>query len=254
MFRRHGADRSNRQNRLLAAYLAFIGGFVNSAGFVIIGTFTSHVTGNVGRLASDVTTQQFGAALTALTMLIAFFLGAFLASLIIESNVSGRSAHAYGSALLIEAWLLLSFTLVSSVAVAEHARSNDLQAAILCAAMGIQNSLVTRLSGAVVRTTHLTGVFTDIGIEAARWFRWWRNAISAGKRPPSAASAADRPLAPKIILLGTIAGTFAAGAMAGAASATKLRQAAMLLPCAAVVACGSYAFWTGARINDESRK
>ena len=36
--------------------------------------------------------------------------------------------------------------------------------------MGLQNSLVTRISGAIVRTTHLTGLFTDLGIELSQLF------------------------------------------------------------------------------------
>ena len=31
--------------------------------------------------------------------------------------------------------------------------------------MGLQNSFVTKISNAVVRTTHLTGLFTDLGID-----------------------------------------------------------------------------------------
>lgn len=49
MFRHEGANRSHHHNQLLAGYLAMIAGFVNSAGFILIGSFTSHVTGNVGR-------------------------------------------------------------------------------------------------------------------------------------------------------------------------------------------------------------
>ena len=41
--------------------------------------------------------------------------------------------------------------------------------------MGLQNALVTRVSGAVVRTTHMTGVLTDIGIELVRMRAWVRD-------------------------------------------------------------------------------
>ena len=37
-------------------------------------------------------------------------------------------------------------------------------------AMGLQNSLVTKISNATVRTTHLTGLFTDLGIELSQLF------------------------------------------------------------------------------------
>ena len=36
--------------------------------------------------------------------------------------------------------------------------------------MGLQNSLVTTISNAAVRTTHLTGLFTDLGIELSQLF------------------------------------------------------------------------------------
>jgi uncharacterized membrane protein YoaK (UPF0700 family) len=45
-----------------------------------------------------------------------------------------------------------------------------LMALMLLYAMGIQNALVTKVSRAVVRTTHFTGIFTDLGIDLALWF------------------------------------------------------------------------------------
>jgi uncharacterized membrane protein YoaK (UPF0700 family) len=247
MFQHHGPSRSERHNRVLAGYLAFVGGFVNSAGFVLIGSFTSHVTGNVGRLANDLAYRRYDASAAVLPMIIAFFGGAFLASMAIESNFFGRTANAYAVALLAEATLLMLFTVFSRFAFVPHPRVQDAEAAILCAAMGVQNSLVTRLSGAVVRTTHLTGVFTDLGIEAARWFRWWRGRMSEtlhvklsfGRNPP------ERPSPLKVSLLSTIAATFILGAMAGALLVVRLEHATMILPSGAVLACSGYAFFNG---------
>jgi uncharacterized membrane protein YoaK (UPF0700 family) len=256
MFQHQGPGRSDRQNRIVAGYLAFVGGFVNSTGFVLIGSFTSHVTGNVGRLANDLAYRQYGAAWTALPMIVAFFAGAFVASMALESNLFGRTANGYAVALLGESTLLLFFTVLSDVtrlSPGAHPRAADAEAAILCAAMGMQNSLVTRLSGAVVRTTHLTGVVTDLGIESARWFRWWRGTLSQvlgmklafGRNPP------ERPSALKVVLLGTIAFAFTAGAVAGALVVVRLRHAAMLLPSAAVFACAAYAYGSGRRGTPE---
>jgi len=243
MFRHDGPGRSPQENRVVASYLALVGGFVNSAGFVVIGTFTSHVTGNVGRLSNDLAGAQFGAAATALTMLVAFFSGALVASMVIESNFFGRNPAGYGVALLTEAVLLLLFMGAATLTPAAHPRLMDLEAAILCASMGMQNSLVTRLSGAVVRTTHLTGVLTDLGIEAGRWFRWWRVSLSErvrvklafGENPP------ERPSEPKAELLVTITVSFVAGAIAGAGLGARLRHVAMVLPAVAVAALGVYA-------------
>ncbi|HEX3849836.1 MAG TPA: YoaK family protein [Polyangiaceae bacterium] len=236
MFSREGSARTDGQNRVVAGYLAFVGGFVNSCGFVLIGTFTSHVTGNVGRLANDAALGHYAAAVAALTMVLFFFGGAFCASVIVESRfLGGPTSRAYASALALEALLLVLFTALSYLtSAAAHPRVQDAEAALLCAAMGLQNALVTRLSGAVVRTTHLTGVITDLGIECARWFRFWGKSEGGPLPQVFGPNVAERPTLPKVLLLGTIAGAFFVGATAGAFSATRLHHASMLAAAAAV--------------------
>ncbi len=249
MFEHYGPGRSDRQNRILAGYLAFVGGFVNSAGFVLIGSFTSHVTGNVGRFANDLAYGRYDAAAAVLPMIVAFFGGAFVASMAIESDFFGRKSTAYAVVLVGEAALLVAFTLISDVTFLPHPRIQDAEALLLCAAMGMQNSMVTRLSGAVVRTTHLTGVFTDLGIEAARWFRWWRASVSKriGTKLAFGRNPAEKPLPLKLLLLTTIATTFILGAMAGALLVVRLKNATMIVPSAAVLACAAYAIAMGRR-------
>jgi uncharacterized membrane protein YoaK (UPF0700 family) len=249
MFQHQGPARSDRQNQVLAGYLAFVGGFVNSTGFVLIGSFTSHVTGNVGRLANDLAYRQYDAAATAFPMIATFFAGAFLASMAIESSLFGRAANAYGVALLGEAALLMLFTASAHFTVLPRPRVQDAEAAILCGAMGMQNSLVTRLSGAVIRTTHLTGVVTDLGIESARWFRWWRGVLSAriGVSLSFGSNRPEKPSALKFLLLGTIALTFTLGAVAGALVVVRMHRTTMFLPSAAVLACAIYAFLSSYR-------
>lgn len=243
MFRQLGTERSDRQNRFLAGYLAFVGGFVNSVGFVLVGSFTSHVTGNIGRAANDLAGTQFGAAIAALSMTLAFCGGAFLASVVVESSFFGKTSRAYAVALAGEALLLLAFLVCSLAVFHTHPRVRDAEALFLCMAMGMQNSLVTRLSGAVVRTTHLTGVFTDIGIEAARWFRFWRGRASErmGVSLVFGKNAVERPHLPKLVLLSTIAGAFAAGATAGALAVVRFQHAAMAFAVIAVAGCSTYA-------------
>ncbi|AKU99324.1 putative transmembrane protein [Labilithrix luteola] len=243
MFRQLGTARSDRQNRLLAGYLAFVGGYVNSVGFLLVGSFTSHVTGNIGRAANDLAGAQFGAAVAALTMTLAFCAGAFLSSVMVESTFFGKTSRAYAVALAGEGALLIAFMIFSSASFQTHPRVRDAEALLLCAAMGMQNSLVTRLSGAVVRTTHLTGVFTDIGIEAARWFRFWRGQASERLGVPIVfgKNVVERPHAPKIVLLATIAGAFAIGATMGAIAVVRLHHSAMAFAVVAVLGCSFYA-------------
>ena len=251
MFRHQGPARTDRKNSLLAAYLATVAGYVNSAAFVLIGSFTSHVTGNVGRLALDLVAGQFDAALAAFSMVVSFFAGAFIASMIIESNLVGRTAIAYGFALSFETTLLLLFIVLSPLATASHPRIHGLLGSVLCLAMGAQNSLVTRLSGAVVRTTHLTGVVTDLAIEATRWFRFWRSTLSHKLRVKLAfgRNPVERPLPVKVRLLTTITAGFTIGAVCGAAAGIQLRATALWAPCLALALSAAYAFASGQRAD-----
>ena len=121
--------------------------------------------------------------------------------------------------------------------------------------MGLQNSLVTRLSGAVVRTTHLTGVITDLGIESARWFRYWRGSLSERVHVPLAfgKNALTRPSPTKLALLLTIIGAFVLGSMAGAAASHSYGRASLYLPVLGVVAGGVYAITNG-RVSRKDRE
>jgi uncharacterized membrane protein YoaK (UPF0700 family) len=243
MLSHEGSARTDRHNRRLAGTLALIAGFVNSAGFLLVGSFTSHVTGNVGRMANDVAAADGHAAAGAATMIAAFFAGAFVASMAIEANLFGRRTIVYGGLLVAEAGLLVAFFAVSRLLRSTDPRIHDAQALLLCAAMGLQNSLVTRLSGAVVRTTHLTGVVTDLGIEGARWFRYLRHHVGTRSRIKLTISPApaERPHGPKIALLATVLGAFIGGAALGALAVVQLHQLSLLVPAIALVAMGAYA-------------
>jgi uncharacterized membrane protein YoaK (UPF0700 family) len=221
VFNHEGPTRNARKNAVLAGYLALVAGFVNSGGYVLIGSFTSHVTGSVGRLAHDLAVHDLEAGLT---------------------NAFSHTARAYAAALAIEGGLLATFIFAAGLSRLTHPRALDAEAAVLCLAMGMQNSLVTRLSGAVVRTTHLTGVVTDLGIEAARWYRWHRARMEsvplliAGRNPP------QRPPLMRSVLLLTIVGAFAVGAVSGAVLTLQWSRWAMVFPAVAVLLASAFAF------------
>jgi uncharacterized membrane protein YoaK (UPF0700 family) len=86
-------------------------------------------------------------------------------------------------------------------------------------------------------------VITDLGIECARWFRFWRKSLSEVTRVPLVMSdnAAERPALPKILLLTTIVAGFLAGATSGALLTVRYGHASMLVAAVAVGACAFYA-------------
>jgi uncharacterized membrane protein YoaK (UPF0700 family) len=244
VFRHEGPTRSARKNTILAAYLAFIAGFVNSSGFLLIGSFTSHVTGSIGRLGNDLATHELQAALFAMLLVVAFFVGAVAASLILATRFA-RLPHAYGTALLLEALAVASFVLVSAVARRVGPRVQDLQAALLCFAMGMQNSMVTRLSGSLVRTTHLTGVVTDLGIEVADWLHWLRKHTGGATKHAQPTSS---PRAARMGLLLAIVLAFTTGAALGASTTIVFHRWAMIAPAIALMLASLYAYSTARRV------
>lgn len=231
MFQHEGPERTAQQNRILASYLACIGGFVNSVGFVLVGNFTSHVTGNVGRFANALAHSGLPGAATAIAaMIFAFFVGATVATLIIEGASGVHRARGYGAALSIEALLLVLVAVVVK---------SELPATLgLSAAMGMQNSMVTRLSGAVVRTTHLTGVVTDLGIETGRWLRWAFAHLATRRHGTRIIS----PGGTRIALLATVAISFTAGAILGAVAGARFQERALCAAAAAICLGAASAF------------
>lgn len=147
---------------ILAIVLPAVAGAVNGAGFFAVGRYTSHVTGLVGRVGDDVAAGALPSALDSASFAGAFFSGSVFATVMLALNSQRRGK--YSAVLLSEATLLLTFVTLVRRWGAPVALNHFGLTALLCFAMGVQNSMVTRLSGAVVRTTHLTGVVTDLGI------------------------------------------------------------------------------------------
>jgi uncharacterized membrane protein YoaK (UPF0700 family) len=244
VFRREGPARDLRTNTALAAYLAATAGYVNSGGFVLIGSYTSHVTGSVGRFADDLAKGNAGASIAALTLVLAFFGGAVTSSFILEGRSATRTFR-YAVALAVEAGLLACFIFVAGLSRATHPRILDAMAALLCGAMGMQNALVTRLSGAVIRTTHLTGVVTDLGIEVVRWYKWYQALLIrrvSSTLPPAQPDG-------RLGLLLAITAAFVVGAAAGGVLTARASRWAMALPAATIGIAAAFGFYQS--IQDE---
>ncbi|MDB5363594.1 MAG: hypothetical protein JWO51_4891 [Rhodospirillales bacterium] len=158
-----GLTKEESADRRLAWSLAAIAGAVNAAGFYVAGRYTSHMTGTVSLLADALALGDFGDALVAAVVIATFVAGAAVSTLLINRAERRLPNGAYAFSLLAEAALLFIGGLVE--ALAPEAMRAPLLILGLSFTMGLQNAIVTRVSNARIRTTHVTGMVTDIGIE-----------------------------------------------------------------------------------------
>ena len=167
------------ERNVLATLLPAIAGAVNASGFFAVGTYTSHMTGVVSRAGDELAQRHFWLASRSFVFLGCFMFGAMMATALVLYS-RRRAEPAYWRPLLLEAAILFSFA-SASVGAGSHRGvhiNSFTMTSLICIGMGVQNALVTKLSGARIRTTHLTGVVTDIGIEAVKAFDRWRAASS----------------------------------------------------------------------------
>nr|WP_320133534.1 YoaK family protein [uncultured Holophaga sp.] len=163
-----GARRSHYLNRQLATSLAFTAGAVNAGGFLAVHAYTSHVSGTTSHAADALVLGQHTVALGAIATVACFCAGAASASILISYGKRHRYQSYYALSLMVEAILLLLFGLMGYRLQELRHFYLPLTVVLLSFLMGMHNSVVTTISSAEVRTTHMTGVVTDLGIEIGR--------------------------------------------------------------------------------------
>jgi len=165
---REGALRSESLNRQLAWAMAFVAGAVNAGGFLAVSHYTSHVTGVVSSMADELADGDLTTALAALSMMLSFLAGAFVCTTLISLGQRRRMRSRYALTLVLEAVLMMVFGFMGNRLQQEIRFTLPTTVMLLCFIMGMHNTVTSIISGAAVRTTHLTGTVTDIGIELSR--------------------------------------------------------------------------------------
>lgn len=137
--------------------LAFIAGMINVTGLLgFEHQAVTHLTGTTSMLGAAVAKLDFHASLHLFAIIASFVGGTFFSGLLIQDSTL-QLGRRYGVALFIESLLLCT---------AVPLLNSHVDIGIYCAscACGLQNAMVSTYSGSVVRTTHLSGMFTDLGI------------------------------------------------------------------------------------------
>jgi uncharacterized membrane protein YoaK (UPF0700 family) len=170
-----GTERSPRANRHLALVLAFIAGSTDAGGYLAIRQYTSHMSGIVSSMADNLALGYIGLWLSGFGALLAFLIGASCTAILVNWGRRRSLRSEYAFPLLLESLLLISFCLIGGFL--EHPKwlFASFITLLLCFTMGLQNAIITKISHAEIRTTHMTGIVTDIGIELGKLVYWNRS-------------------------------------------------------------------------------
>ena len=174
-----GRKRTPIANRHLGIALAFVAGAINAGGFLAVQQYTSHMTGIVSSMADSLVLGVYDVVLGGAGGLVSFVAGAATSAVLVNYARRRRMHSEYALPLLVEAFLLICFGVLGARLSSMRGLFVPVTVMLLCFIMGLQNAVITKLSHAEIRTTHLTGIVTDIGIELGKLF--YRNAAG----PPS---------------------------------------------------------------------
>ncbi len=223
MLLQQGAERSEQIDLRLACTLSAVAGALNGAALYVAGFFAANMTGNLSAASDHLALGNWGTAGFYLLIIAAFILGAMICAILINAGIRRgiRSIYALmvgGEALILVAvWAVWTQWDVSG--------RMPLLVLGLSFAMGLQNATATRISAARVRTTHISGMATDIGIELGILFDRVR-----GK----ALAEADRQALSRLSLHAATITCFLMGGIVGVIMYLRIGSA-LLLVCAAVL-------------------
>ncbi|MDB5130166.1 YoaK family protein [Mucilaginibacter sp.] len=169
MLRQSKSDRTLKENLLLASSTAVVSGITNVVGMVAFLAFTSNITGHVANLAKHIVEQNFAEIIVFLIWLFMFFAGAFLSSFIVRSLEDKSYYRAHSIPVIIEIVILLFVAIYGHHFYEETQTEREIVIAAILFSMGLQNSLVSIVSGGLIKSSHLTGLFTDLGGDISDW-------------------------------------------------------------------------------------
>ena len=204
-----GTIRTDKADEHLGFAMAFVAGAANAGGFLAVKQYTSHMTGILSSMADDAVMGELGLVTAGLGALISFGAGAACSAILINWARRKQLHSVYALSLMLEAFLLLCFGLAGANLSQHMGLHVSLTVMLLCFIMGLQNAIITKISNARIRTTHVTGMVTDLGIELGKLVYW----NSEKEYLPENRVLGDRS---KLRLLGSLLIMFFIGGLVGA--------------------------------------
>ena len=167
-------DITHKDNVTLWILLAFQAGFINAGGFMAFSRFVSHITGYGSHVGLQLSQGNYSLALEMSLAPVFFVAGAAFSGYLIDRNVYQEKSPKIELSLVIQsALLMLMFVLGEAALFGVFGEPLVLQRDFallfcLCFVCGLQNATFTCLTGGQIRTTHMTGVATDFGMNLVR--------------------------------------------------------------------------------------
>ncbi|WP_264548487.1 YoaK family protein [Flavobacterium sp. N2820] len=164
MLRKYSNSRSLSDNIKLGTLTAFTAGMVNIGSLLLFFSFSSNVTGHYAILASEIVKGNFYQIAVVFSWIFLFFFGSFVSNLMVIHFNQKNAYLAHALPLILEIICLVAVGIYGQFYYKETLTETETLLALMLFAMGLQNGLTASISNFTVKTTHLTGTTTDLGI------------------------------------------------------------------------------------------
>lgn len=164
MLRKFSNSRSVSDNIKLGVLTAFTAGMVNVASLILFFSFTSNITGHYAILAEEVAKGSWFQVIIVFLWIFLFFAGSFLSNFIVINGGKKRAYLTHSIPLILEIICFLAVGFYGVMFYKETLKETEVLVALLLFGMGLQNGLTASISNFAVKTTHLTGLTTDLAI------------------------------------------------------------------------------------------
>ncbi|GGG07955.1 MULTISPECIES: YoaK family protein [Cysteiniphilum] len=147
-----------------AVLLPLNGGYINAATLIsFLHNPVGYVTGNLSYSGTYFAAQNYLVFWRMIMLVFSFFIGAVISGLIIKSEQYNKD-YRYKINILLQLVLVITsiILLYNRISYCEY---------LLAATMGLQNAMTTHYGSALIRTTHMTGTTTDLGVLIAHWIK-----------------------------------------------------------------------------------
>ncbi len=163
------SERSFKSNLMLACFTAFTAGMTNIAGVMACYAFTSNVTGHAVNFAQHMLKGNFFEMFVVIGWLLMFIIGAGIAHFLIRSYEYKGPYFAHALPIVVVLCLLIFIGMYGYHFHEDSEKDILILSFVLLLTMGMQNSAVNTISDGKIKTSHLTGLFTDLGAELSEW-------------------------------------------------------------------------------------